>query len=130
MQQQALQQQATQFLDFYRTGLRNASEMMKASLESAEKVQQQQFQAMRNALEENAKSVNQLADAKSIEEMVAVQTRMAGTQMEQLIGLWTGMWRIAGENQNSMLRQAQQGASAGRQQLEASQPRGEHRKSA
>jgi phasin family protein len=129
MQQQALQQQATQFLDFYRTGLKNASEMMKASLESVEKVQQQQFQAMRNALEENAKSVNQLADAKSIEEMVAVQTRMAGTQMEQLIGLWTGMWRIAGENQNSMLRQAQS-ATAGRPQFEAPQPRGEHRKSA
>jgi hypothetical protein len=129
MQQQALQQQATQFLDFYRTGLRNASEMMKASLESAEKVQQQQFQAMRNALEENAKSVNQLADAKSIEEVVAVQTRMAGTQMEQLIGLWTGMWRIAGENQNSMLRQAQS-ASAARPQFEAPQPSGHHRKSA
>lgn len=129
MQQQALQQQATQFLDFYRAGLRNASEMMKASLESAERVQQQQFQAMRNALEENAKSVNQLADAKSIEEVVAVQTRMAGTQMEQLIGLWTGMWRIAGENQNTMLRQAQS-ASAGRPQFEASQPTGQHRKSA
>lgn len=128
MQQQALQQQATQFLDFYRTGLKNASEMMKASLESAERMQQQQFQAMRNALEENAKSVSQLADAKSIDEVVAVQTRMAGTQMEQLIGLWTGMWRIAGENQNSMLRQTQ--GAAGRPQFEASQPRGEHRKSA
>lgn len=118
MQQQVLQQQATQFLDFYRTGLRSASDMMKVSLESAERVQQQQFQAMRNALDENAKSVNQMAEAKSIEELIAAQSRMAGTQMEALIGFWTGMWRLAGESQAGMMRQAQN--AAGRtQQFEA-----------
>jgi phasin family protein len=125
MQQQALQQQATQFLDFYRTGLRSASDMMKLSLDSAERLQQQQFQAMRNALDENAKSVSQLAEAKSIEELIAAQSRMAGSQMETLIGLWSGMWRLAGESQAGMARQAQ---TATRSQFEA--PRESQRKSA
>jgi hypothetical protein len=126
MQPQNMQQQATQFLDFYRTGLRTASDMMKASLDSAERMQQQQFQAVRNALEENAKSVNQLAEARSLEEMVSVQTRMAGAQMETMMNLWTGMWRMAGENQG-MLRQAAQKTP---QQFEQAARETQHRKSA
>lgn len=106
MQQQVLQQQATQFLDFYRSGLRSASDMLKLSLDSAERLQQQQFQAVRNALDENAKSVNQLTEAKSFEELIAAQSRMAGAQMETMIGLWTGMWRLAGDAQAGMMRQA------------------------
>jgi phasin family protein len=119
MQQQALQQQATQFLDFYRTGLRSASDMLKLSLDSAERLQQQQFQAVRNALDENAKSVSQMTEAKSLEELIAAQSRMAGAQMETLIGLWTGMWRLAGESQAGMMRQAQGAAERRPQQFEA-----------
>ena len=119
MQQQAMQQQATQFLDFYRTGLRSASDMLKLSLDSAERLQQQQFQAVRNALDENAKSVSQMAEAKSLEELIAAQSRMAGAQMETLIGLWTGMWRLAGASQAGMFRQAQGAAEKRPQQFEA-----------
>jgi phasin family protein len=126
MQPQNMQQQATQFLDFYRTGLRTASDMMKASFESAERMQQQQFQAVRNALEENVKSVNQLAEARSLEEMVSVQTRMAGAQMETMMNLWTGMWRLAGDSQG-MLRQA---AEKQRPPAFETQPTQQHRKSA
>ena len=128
MQQQALQQQATQFLDFYRTGLKSASDMMKLSLDSAERLQQQQFQAMRNALDENAKSVNQMAEAKSFEELIAAQSRMAGSHMEALIGLWSGMWRLAGDSQAGMMRQAQSATERRPQQFEAS--RDPQRKSA
>lgn len=128
-QQQVLQQQATQFLDFYRSGLRSASDMLKLSLDSAERLQQQQFQAMRNALDENAKSVNQMAEAKTLEELIAAQSRMAGSQMETMIGLWTGMWRLAGENQASMIRHAQSASERRPQQFEA-QREPQQRKSA
>ena len=129
MQQQVLQQQASQFLDFYRSGLKSASDMMKLSLDSAERLQQQQFQAVRNALDENAKSVSQLAEAKSLEELIAAQSRMAGAQMETLIGLWTGMWRLAGDAQSGMMRQAQGAAERRPQQFEA-QREPQQRKSA
>ena len=106
-QQQVLQQQATQFMDFYRSGLRSASEMMKLSLESAERMQHQQFEALRNVLDENAKSVSQLADAKTIEDFLAAQSRMAGAQMETMLGLWAGMWRLAGDTQAGMRQAAE-----------------------
>ena len=118
-QQQVLQQQATQFLDFYRSGLRSASDMLKLSLDSAERLQQQQFQAIRNALDENAKSVNQMAEAKTLEDLITAQSRIAGSQMETMIGLWTGMWRLAGENQASLMKQAQSASERRPQQFEA-----------
>jgi len=62
-----MEPQATQFFDLYRTGVRTASDVMKASLESVERMQSQQLQMMRSALEENVK----LAD------------------------YWSGVWRAA-----------------------------------
>jgi len=50
-----MESQATQFLDLYRTGMRTASDMMKASLESVEKIQAQQLQVFRAAMEENVR---------------------------------------------------------------------------
>jgi len=50
-----MESQATQFLDLYRTGMRTASEVMKASLESVERIQTQQLQVFRAAMEENVR---------------------------------------------------------------------------
>jgi phasin family protein len=90
-------QQHTQFLDIYRAGMKTAAEMMKSSFENAERVQNRQLQLVRNALEENAKSADELASAKSLDELVSMQTRLAASQMERTIELWTGLWRSTAE---------------------------------
>jgi hypothetical protein len=50
-----MESQTTQFLDLYRTGVRTASDVMRASLESVERIQNQQLQVFRAAMEENVK---------------------------------------------------------------------------
>jgi phasin family protein len=90
-------QQHTQFLDIYRAGMKTAAEMMKSSFENAERVQNRQLQLVRNALEENAKSADELASAKSLDELVSMQTRLAASQMERTIELWSGLWRSTAE---------------------------------
>ena len=50
-----MESQATQFLDLYRAGMRTASDVMKASLESVGRIQSQQLQVFRAAMEENVK---------------------------------------------------------------------------
>lgn len=92
-----MNQQHTQFLDIYRAGMKTAAEMMKSSFENAERVQNRQLQLVRNALEENAKSADELASAKSLDELVSMQTRLAASQMERTIELWTGLWRSTAE---------------------------------
>lgn len=92
-----MNQQHLQFLDIYRAGMKTAAEVMKSSLENAERVQNRQLQLVRSALEENAKSADELASAKSLDELVSLQTRFAAAQMERTIELWSGLWRNTAE---------------------------------
>jgi phasin family protein len=100
-------QPQTQMLDLYRASMRTAADLAKASLENAEKLQNRQLQIVRNALEENAKSASDLAQVKSLDEMVALQTRLAGSQVERMIDFWSGVWRTAGDSQMAMIGQLQ-----------------------
>jgi phasin family protein len=90
-------QQHLQFLDIYRAGMKTAAEVFKSSLENVERVQNRQMQLVRTALEENAKSADELASAKSLDELVSLQTRFAAAQMERTIELWSGLWRNTAE---------------------------------
>jgi hypothetical protein len=88
-----------EFLDLYRSGLKNAADLMKASLESAERIQQQHLSAIRGALEQNTKSMSELATARSLDELVAVQQKLAGAQFERVMGYWSSLCQSAGESQ-------------------------------
>ena len=70
-----MESQATQFLDLYRAGVRTAAEAMKASLESVERIQNQQLQVFRAAMEENVKLMDYYGGI----------WRNAGTQVEGAI---------------------------------------------
>ena len=78
-------QPQTEFLDLYRAGLKTAADLMKASLQSAERLQNQQLVAIRTALDQQAKTISELGQARSIDELLALQTKMAGAQ-------WGGRW--------------------------------------
>src|SRR5687767_2673276 len=78
-----MQQQQAFLFEIYRSGLRAAADMMKTSLESAERLQNQQLEGIRNAMEENVRSARQLSDVSSIGELMALQSRLAAAQMER-----------------------------------------------
>jgi hypothetical protein len=100
-------QPQAEFLDLYRAGLKNAVDLMKASLENAERLQNQQLSAIRDALQQHAQTVNQLTEAKSVDQLVALQQQMAGSQFERLISLWGNFYQAAGQNQVAAVSQAQ-----------------------
>lgn len=87
-----------QFLDIYRTGLKTTADMMSASLEGAQRLQRQQLEMMHHAFDEQVKSVRELADAKSVDEWMALQTRYTGAQLERAMDFWAQMWRAVGDN--------------------------------
>ena len=82
-------QPQAEFLDLYRAGLKTAADVMKASLQSAEKLQNQQLVAIRTALDHQSKSISELSQAKTIDELLALQTKMAGAQWERAMGYWS-----------------------------------------
>ena len=82
-------QPQTEFLDLYRAGLKTAADLMKVSLQSAEKLQNQQLGAIRTALDQQSKSISELGQAKTIDELLALQTKIAGAQWERAMGYWS-----------------------------------------
>ena len=96
-----------EFLDLYRTGLQNAAGIMKASLESAERLQHEQLTAIRGALETQWKAMGELTDARSIDQLMALQQQLAGAQFERVMGYWSNLCQLAGQNQVAAITQAQ-----------------------
>lgn len=88
-----------ELLDLYRSGLKNAADLMKASLESAERLQQQHLSAIRKALEQSTQSLDELSNAKSLDDLMALQQKMAGAQFERVMGYWSNLCQTAGESQ-------------------------------
>ena len=96
-----------QFLDLYRASLKTATDMMKTSLEQTERFQQQQLQMVRSALEESSRSSSQATELKSLDDIVALNSKLAGSQLERMTEFWSNWWRVAGDAQKSMIDQLQ-----------------------
>jgi PAB1-binding protein PBP1 len=96
-----------QFVDLYRNGIKTTAEVMRASMENAVRLQQRQLDIARSVLDESTKSAEQLSEAKNMEDLVSLQSRLAGTQMERMAEFWSSMWVAATENQKSLIEQVQ-----------------------
>ena len=103
-------QPQAELFDLYRAGLKTAADLMKASLESAERLQNQQLVAIRSALDQNSKSAADLSGAKSIDELLALQTRIAGAQIERVISYLGDLVQITTENQRKAISTVQEQA--------------------
>jgi phasin family protein len=101
------QPQAEMF-DIYRAGLKSAADVLKASLENAERLQNQNLVAIRTAIVEQTKSVSELAQAKSLDELMALQAKIAGDQFERTMGYWASLCQTAGQNQMAVIGQMTQ----------------------
>jgi phasin family protein len=100
-------QPQAELFDLYRAGLKSATDIMRASLENAERMQHQQLVAIRNAIDQQLRSAAELAEAKSLDELLALQTRMAGAQFERAMSYWGDLVGIATENQRKAIGQLQ-----------------------
>ena len=102
-----MEQQQTYFLDLYRAGIRTAADIAKATLENAQRLQSQQAEVLKQALEDNTRSARQLSEAHSLAEVMAVHVKLAGAQAERAADFWTRAWRTASETQVAVLGQVQ-----------------------
>lgn len=127
-----MQQQQTYFLELYRAGMRSASDIAKASLENVQRMHSQQIEAVRSALEDNVRSTRELSEVRSLDEMMALQTRVMAAQMERTADFWGRMWRSASESQVAMIGQVTQvGGQLGERMRDAERkPQQQERKSA
>ena len=86
-------QPQAEFLDLYRAGLKTAADMMKTSLQNAERLQNQQLVAIRSALDQQARAIDDLGQARSMDELLSLQTRIAGAQFQRAVGFWSELYQ-------------------------------------
>ena len=101
-------QPQAEMLDLYRAGLKSAADILKTSLESAERLQNQQLVAIRTLIVEQAKSASELGSARTLDELLSAQSRLAGMQIERALGYWSELCQVAGQNQMAAIGQVQQ----------------------
>ena len=107
---------ANQLFDIYRNNVRTTAEMMRISLENAARLQEQQLGMVRNMLDQNSQSAERAAGAQSMEQLVALQSEIAGRQLQSLGDFWTSVWNTAAESQRSFFERVRsEGAEAARQ---------------
>jgi phasin family protein len=111
-------QPQVEMFDLYRASLKSAADILKASLESAERLQNQNLVAIRTAIVEQSKSLSELGEAKTLDELVALQARIAGEQFQRTMGYWTNLCQTAGQNQLAVIGQMQAQAANARELLE------------
>ena len=92
---------ANQLFDIYRNNIRTTAEMIRLSLENAVRLQEKQLGMVRTMLDRNTESAERAADAKSMEQLVALQSELAGRQLESLGEFWTSVWSSAAESQRN-----------------------------
>ena len=100
-------QPQAEMLDLYRAGLKNAADILKTSLENAERLQNQQLVAIRTAIVEQTKTVSEIGSARTLDELLSAQSRLAGAQMERVLGYWSELFQVAGQNQMAAVAQIQ-----------------------
>jgi hypothetical protein len=107
---------ANQLFDIYRNNVRTTAEMMRISLENAVRLQEQQLGMVRNLLDQNSQSAERAAGAQSMEQLVALQSEVAGRQLQSLGDFWTSVWNTAAESQRSFFERVRsEGGEAMRQ---------------
>jgi hypothetical protein len=102
-----MQQPQVQFIDLYRSGLRTMNDIMKSSLETAERLENQQLQQIHKALEETERSTAQLGQVDNFGELLAAEAKLAGAQVARTMDFWSTVWRSAGDAQISLISQMQ-----------------------
>ena len=119
-------QPQAEFLDLYKTGLKTAADLMKASLQTAERLQNQQLVVIRTALDQQSKSINELSQARSMEELFSLQTKLWSelyqTQVQQAQSWFSEM--------NGAAQNAAASTAAAIRQASPRQQQDQHRKSA
>lgn len=86
-------------LNLGKTSLLAAAEMMAAAAEGARRMRTHQLTTITQALNENAALSDQIKDVKGNENLIALCATLAGIQFKYASAYWSGVYRVASENQ-------------------------------
>lgn len=99
-----------QFVALYRGNLESMISMTRSVLDEAERLRTRQLEAIRAALAESEELARQIAEAQTVEQLFAVQARIANHQVDVALGYWVRLFEAASHAQARGMRQLEEQA--------------------
>src|SRR3954469_9162380 len=96
-----------QFFDLYRSGLEAFLDMTRTSVQSAERLREHQVKAINDVFSEAGEAGRQIGSAKSLEELLELQAKLAPTQLEKAMRYWSNLYATGARNQVEIMQQMQ-----------------------
>src|SRR4051812_17303219 len=100
-------QAQSHLLDIYRSMARAANDTVTATLQSTQRIQQNQLDVVKAALDQSTRSAQQLTQVQSIDELVSAHSQLVGTQVAHTMEIWRSMFRALGDTQMTLMAQMQ-----------------------
>jgi len=97
----------SQFIDLYRNSIKTATDVARSYMENTVRIQQRQLDMAKSALDDSSRSAQQVTEAKSFEDLVSLQSRLAGAQIERVAEFWSSLWFAAADQQKAVIEQLQ-----------------------
>jgi phasin family protein len=96
-----------QFFDLYRSGLEAFLDLTKTSVQGAQRLREHQIKAMNEAFSEAGETGRQIGSARSFDELIELQGKLAPAQMEKAMRYWSGLYATGARNQVEIMQQMQ-----------------------
>ena len=101
-----------QLFDLYRSGLEAFIDIAKTSVQGAERLREHQLKAIHEAFTEAGETGRQIGSAKSLDELLELQSKLAPTQLEKAMRYWSGLYAAGARNQVEIMQQMQSKVSS------------------
>ncbi len=96
-----------QLFDLYRSGLEAFIDLTRASVQGAERLREQQLKALHEAFAEAGDAGRQMGSARTLDELLELQSRLAPAQLEKAMRYWSGLYATGARNQVELMQQMQ-----------------------
>jgi len=96
-----------QLLDLYRSSLEAFLDIARTSVQGAERLREHQLKAFHEAFSEAGETGRQFGSARTLDELLELQSRLAPTQLGKAIRYWSGLYATGARNQVEIMQQMQ-----------------------
>jgi phasin family protein len=96
-----------QLFDLYRSGLEAFIDLARTSVQGAERLREHQLKCLHEAFSEAGETGRQVDSAKTLEQLLELQSKLAPTQFEKAMRYWSGLYATGARNQVEIMQQMQ-----------------------
>lgn len=96
-----------QLFDLYRSGLEAFIDLARTSVQGAERLREHQMKCLHEAFSEAGETGRQVGSAKTLEQLIELQSKLAPTQLEKAMRYWSGLYATGARNQVEIMQQMQ-----------------------